>query len=83
MRTPHDIGERKESTHSTLLFVVFVVLILSVFLNVWHVLQPKGRVYCSDFGSYADMLDAYNSGELRLDKDVDGVPCEKYLTKTI
>lgn len=52
-----------------------VVLILSG-LFLWSVLQPKGTLHCSSFGSYADALKAFKAGSTQLDGNHNGKPCE-------
>lgn len=51
------------------------VLILSG-LFLWSVLQPKGTLHCSSFGSYADALKAFKQGNTQLDSNHNGIPCE-------
>lgn len=81
METTRDFKRDHESTHKNILVLVLFTLFVSLMVNVWQFSQPNGRVSCADFGSYADMLDAYKNGAQWLNGDPwnDDVPCESYL----
>lgn len=56
--------------------LVGIILILLGALG-WGYLQPKGRLNCSSFGSYADALHFYRQGGASsLDRNHNGIPCE-------
>lgn len=63
-------------------FTVFMVFSLFLCLT-YQILQPKARLTCRDFGSYADALVAYKNGNFELDADHDGIPCEGMLPRTL
>lgn len=59
-------------------FILFsAALCLSAYLIFMDISQPKGRLYCYSFGSYADMHSYFTINKAAwLDKDSDGIPCE-------
>lgn len=65
-------------SHDTLIWLAlgaFLAIFLLGLVVVDQYLQPKGRVSCADFGSYADIMNAYNHGATYLDRNGDGIPC--------
>lgn len=57
--------------------ISIALLVVSLWMNVWQVLTPKGNTgNCDSFGSYTDILVSYRSGNRGLDGDGDGIPCE-------
>lgn len=60
--------------------ICLVVLTVSLWIGVRVYLQEKLRVgTCGDFSSYEQVQKAFSSGNLKLDADQDGVPCEELL----
>lgn len=70
MRNAHQF---KTSTVITLILGVIIFGLCIGWAN--QVLQPKGRTKCSDFGSYEDIVSAFNDGSYWLDGNADGIPC--------
>lgn len=55
--------------------ISLALLIISIGVNVWFALQPKGAAdTCSSLGSYSDILDSFHAGNSRLDGNRDGIP---------
>lgn len=57
--------------------ISIALLVVSLSINAWQILTPKEEAGdCNSFGSYADILVSYHSGNRGLDGDGDGIPCE-------
>jgi hypothetical protein len=62
--------------HLKIVIGLSVWLGVMVLVSVGLVLQPKGKPNCNSFGSYDDILSAFNNGATYLDADKDRIPCE-------
>lgn len=58
------------------------LLLIAVFVGVWFALQPEGRLNCDSFGSYREVLGAFDNGSRYLDWNHNGIPCEERLFAT-
>jgi len=56
-----------------LITAIFLTIILLVFLIPMIIDNPRT---CKDFKNRNDILKAFNSGLVNLDRDRDGIPCE-------
>lgn len=74
---------------TVVIHVIMACLIIGLgFVVAGLLLQPKGRVSCADFGSYADIQAAYIHGDTWLsrpgkDGEDNHVPCESMLSKEV
>ncbi len=80
MRDAHN----NDSAGAWAVFILALVLFVSLLGNAYQFLQPKGRVRCSDFGSYSDAHTAYVNGASWLDGyPKDGIPCNSLYKKSL
>lgn len=67
---------------TVLMIVSFFLLIYS--FSVSYVIGQQERFVvktCEDFTSYGEALAAYNAGDMKLDENKDGIPCDALFKK--